>query len=191
MARPPKSHLQLVEEGKSHMTKEELEQRKSQEEALLTNVPMSEFTETKENPKSHEEFLRVKNLFRKIEKNDDIFAGSINRYAQIVAEISDYQIKREELQEDIREVKDLWKEQKQLEEEERVITMYQYLDTLGRIQGQLMSIDKLIQIKRKMLLDIEKENIMTVASALRSIPKKSIKNIEEASEEEKLFGGSL
>ena len=33
-------------------------------------------------------------------------------------------------------------------------------------------LDKQLQPKRKMLLDIEKENIMTIASALRVIPKK-------------------
>jgi hypothetical protein len=39
-----------------------------------------------------------------------------------------------------------------------------------------MSIDKMVQTKRKMLLDIEKENIMTIAAALRSIPKKEEKS---------------
>lgn len=191
MPKAPKSYLQLIEEGKSHMTKEELEFRKAQEEALLTKVPMSEFKETKDNPKAHEEFLRIKNLFRKINKNDDIFAGTINRYAQIVAEISDYALKREELQSDIQEVKEMWKVEKNLPKEEREFSKYQYLDTLGRLQGQLMSIDKLIQTKRKMLLDIEKENIMTVMAALKAIPKKPPSQVENESEEEQLFGGNL
>ena len=34
-----------------------------------------------------------------------------------------------------------------------------------------------IQAKRKMLLDIEKENIMTIASSLRSVPKKAEKKM--------------
>ena len=38
--------------------------------------------------------------------------------------------------------------------------------------SSMLSIDKQIVSKRKMLLDIEKENVMTIASALRSIPKK-------------------
>jgi hypothetical protein len=37
----------------------------------------------------------------------------------------------------------------------------------------MIALDKQIQTKRKMLLDIEKENIMTIAAALRSIPKKT------------------
>ena len=43
------------------------------------------------------------------------------------------------------------------------------------ISKQLISYDKQIQAKRKMLFDIEKENIMTIASSLRSIPKKTDK----------------
>jgi len=40
------------------------------------------------------------------------------------------------------------------------------------MMSSMLSIDKQIVSKRKMLLDIEKENVMTIASALRSIPKK-------------------
>ena len=43
------------------------------------------------------------------------------------------------------------------------------------MQKNLISLDKQIQAKRKMLMDIEKENIMTIASSLRSIPKKAEK----------------
>ena len=42
---------------------------------------------------------------------------------------------------------------------------------LAKITNAINNIDKIIQSKRKMLLDIEKENIMTIAAALRSIPK--------------------
>jgi len=40
------------------------------------------------------------------------------------------------------------------------------------MQKNLISLDRQVQAKRKMLLDMEKENIMTIASSLRSIPKK-------------------
>jgi hypothetical protein len=39
----------------------------------------------------------------------------------------------------------------------------------------MIECDRQVQAKRKMLLDIEKENIMTIAAALRSIPKKTDK----------------
>ena len=46
------------------------------------------------------------------------------------------------------------------------------------MQKNIVSLDKQIQAKRKMLLDIEKENVMTIASALRSIPKKEDKEAD-------------
>jgi predicted transcriptional regulator len=46
------------------------------------------------------------------------------------------------------------------------------ISDIGKIYGSIIALDKQIQTKRKMLLDIEKENIMTIAAALRSIPKK-------------------
>ena len=57
-----------------------------------------------------------------------------------------------------------------IDEEEMTIKEYYNLE-LG-MQKNLISLDKQVQTKRKMLLDIEKENIMTIASALRSVPKK-------------------
>ena len=47
----------------------------------------------------------------------------------------------------------------------------EFLKLQDGLAKQLISYDKQIQAKRKMLFDIEKENVMTIASALRSIPK--------------------
>ena len=38
---------------------------------------------------------------------------------------------------------------------------------------RLVDLDRQVQGKRKMLLEVEKENVMTIASALRNIPKKA------------------
>lgn len=54
---------------------------------------------------------------------------------------------------------------------------------MASLSSTIISIDKQLQSKRKMLLDIEKENIMTIASALRSIPKK----VDTESNKEKLL----
>jgi hypothetical protein len=48
----------------------------------------------------------------------------------------------------------------------------EYLDYKEKLQNRVMTCDKKIMEKRKMILDISKENIMTIQSALRSIPKK-------------------
>ena len=62
---------------------------------------------------------------------------------------------------------------KMIDEEE--MTMKEYYNLELGMQKNLVSLDKQVQAKRKMLLDIEKENIMTIASALRSVPKKTEK----------------
>ena len=51
-------------------------------------------------------------------------------------------------------------------------TIKEYYSLMNSMQKNIIDIDKQIQSKRKMMLDIEKENIMTIASQLRNIPKK-------------------
>ena len=53
--------------------------------------------------------------------------------------------------------------------DEEEMTMKEYYNLELGMQKNLVSLDKQVQAKRKMLLDIEKENIMTIASALRSV----------------------
>ena len=50
-----------------------------------------------------------------------------------------------------------------------------YYKTVAEMQKSLLNLDKQVQTKRKMLMDIEKENVMTIAASLRSIPKKTEK----------------
>lgn len=171
MARPPKSYLQLVSEKKSHRTKDELKQRKCQEEALLTKVKIKEFKSTKENESAHKEFNRIKKLFEKIDKNDDLFAGVLNRYCMLKAECEDFEIKRETFYKNLDDLEKEWEHQSELPKEEKEMTAFEYFKLKGQYQGQVVALDKQIQNKRKMMLEIEKENIMTISSALRSIPK--------------------
>ena len=51
-------------------------------------------------------------------------------------------------------------------------------NNITKLAGQMNACDKLLQQKRKMLFDIEKENIMTIAAALRTIPKNTEKKKE-------------
>ena len=46
-----------------------------------------------------------------------------------------------------------------------------YFRLSAQLQGQVVALDKQVQTKRRMLLDIEKECVMTISSALRAIPK--------------------
>ncbi len=95
----------------------------------------------------------------------------INRYCQLYAECKDFEEKREAIYKQLLDLQENY--QKMIDEEEMTIKEYYNLE-LG-MQKNLISLDKQVQTKRKMLLDIEKENIMTIASALRSVPKKTEK----------------
>ena len=191
MGRPPKSYLQLVNEKKSHRTKSELEQRRCQEEALLTKVKIKEFKSTKENEIAHKEFIRITKLFKKIDKNDDLFAGVLNRYCMLKAECEDFEKKRELFYKNFDDLEAEWERQCELPKKEKTMTPLEYFKLKGQYQGQIVALDKQVQNKRKMLLDIEKENLMTMASALRSIPKRTNTNGDDESEEDQLFSGKL
>ncbi|MDD4883577.1 hypothetical protein, partial [Sulfuricurvum sp.] len=48
----------------------------------------------------------------------------------------------------------------------------EYYRLLAKLSQSIINCDKQLMAKRKMLLDIDKENVLTIQSALRSIPKK-------------------
>ena len=160
--RPPKPFTVLTSEKKSHRTKAELAQRKNEEQALLTGQKLKETKEVKENPVAHKEFRRVLKLLEAIQKNDAIYEQSINRYCLLVAECAEINEKRTEM----------WNNAKVLEEHQSEFEdIKEYFDLLISFQKNALALDKQLQAKRNMLLSLEKENAMTIASALRSIPK--------------------
>jgi predicted nuclease with TOPRIM domain len=168
MSRPPKPYLVLQNEKKSNRTKAELKQRKEAEEALLTGVALKERQEVKDNPVAHKEFLRINNLLKKIKKNDDIYGPIINRYCILLAECVDFEEKREKTYSQILKLEEKFEK---IEDNLEYQEIKDFTKTISDLYKTLMSFDKQIQTKRRMLFDIEKENIMTISAALRSIPK--------------------
>lgn len=166
MPTPPKPFTVLKSEKKSHRTKKELKLREKGEAALATGVALKERPEVKSNPVAHKEFMRINKLLKSIEKNDAIYEPIINRYCILQAECKDFEGKRESFYNDLEEL---------INDKETFITnddLTTYYKMKSDIQKNIINLDKQVQAKRKMLLDIEKENIMTIAAALRSIPKK-------------------
>ena len=47
----------------------------------------------------------------------------------------------------------------------------EYFSLQAKLTAQYLAADKQLSPKRKMMFDIEKENLMTIAGALRTIPK--------------------
>jgi hypothetical protein len=170
---PPKPFSVLSSEKKSHRTKSELRQREQAEKALATGENLKEKPEVKKNPIAHKEFLRLNRLLKTIEKNDAIYETIINRYCVLYAECFDLEAKRDETYMLMLELKNTFYELvDDMAPAEKAMNLIEFTKNMSRMTASMINIDKLIQQKRKMLLDIEKENIMTIASALRSIPKK-------------------
>ena len=100
-----------------------------------------------------------------IDKSDALYENVINRYAMLYAECYEFEEKRERF----------YNELNKLDEDYALdpdgMTIKEYYDTVSNIQKNILDLDKQLQNKRKMMLDIEKENIMTIASQLRTIPK--------------------
>ncbi len=166
MGRPPKPYAVIVNEGKSHRTKAELEARRNGEAAFATGESLREKPETKDNMTAHKEFLRLKKLYTNIGKWDAIYENIINRYCMLYAECREFEEKRE------RFCKDLWEMEADKDAgkfNEEISTYYRLKNMM---QKNIIDLDKQVQAKRKMLMDIEKESIMTIASSLRNVPKK-------------------
>lgn len=168
MPTPPKPASIIKMEGKSHRTKAEIRQREAGEKALLTGEKLKESKEVKENKVAHAAFLRLKKLYETIGKNDGLYENIINRYCILLAECKDFEEKRELFCSQLKELQD--NKLVLLASEE--MTNHQYYSLEIKMQNSILGLDKQVQAKRKMLLDIEKESIMTIASALRTVPKK-------------------
>lgn len=173
MPTPTKPFTVLTSEKKSHRTKQELLLRKAGEDALITGKALAERPEVKSNKVAHKEFLRISKLLENIKKNDAIYEPVINRYCILQAECKDLVDRREETYSLVTMLKDEFKKSiNDCNPADRAELIMKFTKTINELTYATIDLDKQIQQKRKMLLDIEKENVMTIASALRSIPKK-------------------
>jgi len=174
MGRPAKTEKIIELEGRSHRTKAELEHRKKAETALLSKTAFREKPEVKENPIAHKEFLRLKKLFISIEKNDGLYENAVNRYCMLFAECHDFEKKRETMYDGVVGLEVSWANGELKDSE--------YYKLRTNMQGQMIALDRQLMQKRSMMLAIEKENVMTIAAALRSIPKKPKEEQEKPSD---------
>lgn len=137
---------------KGHRTKKEKEMREKAEKELASGSAWGEWESVKNNTDAHKEFLRLKKLFKKIKKDDALHEGPINRYCLMHSECIQLASFQSMLYRAIEKSDDLDKQMDYFKE--------------------LITADKKLMDKRAAMLAIEKENLMTIASVLRSIPKK-------------------
>ena len=163
MPTPPKPVRVLRSEGKSHRTKAELEAREAAEESTRSGRKMSEQKAVRENPVAHRVYLKVRRMLEDIERDDKLHEAIVNRYCLITAECEDAQKDRALIERRCQHLEEA------LEAGE--ITAEEYIRAHQKAVDQKNAVDRALQVKRKMLLDIEKECLMTIAAALRAIPK--------------------
>lgn len=176
MARPSKP-INLIDKKKTHLTKEQRNLREKAEADSLSGIPMSETATVKKDKIAHKEFLRLKKLLGGIGKDDALYETVINRYCELLSECENLKIQRlntEELVQEIRkEIKDFAKTE--LDPEMKAATLIELTKAIVSMQKTTNKIDSLLNQKRTMLFGIEKENIFTIASALRTVPKQAEK----------------
>ena len=154
----PRKPLQLMTK---HMANDDKEYRAEAEESLLTGEVWKEYPEVKSNAMAHKFFKRLTDLYSRIEKNDAMTEPIINRYCMMQAECYDFEAKREKFNSNL----DALMDDDELDRE----TKYKLE---AQMQQSIISVDKQIMSKRKMLLDIEREMLLTLKAQLASIPKK-------------------
>lgn len=153
----PRKPVQLM---KKHMDKETKEYRAEAEESLLSGECWREYPEVKNNSTAHRFFKRITDLYSRIEKNDALTEPIINRYCTIQAECYDFEAKRSQFSANLDSLVD----NDTLEDKDK-------FKLEAEMQKSILGVDSAIQAKRKMLLDIERETLMTLKAQLASIPK--------------------
>lgn len=165
----PTKPLSLV---KGHRTKAEKKVRAKAENNLITGFSLKEWSDVKADEIAHKEFLRLKKILKTIDKDDGLHEGVINRYCLLHSECKKFEDLKKSCNGDALEL--------YVSRQNGEMDLLTYLNQRDKIQNRFLTLDKKIMEKRKMMLDIEKENIMTIQSALRSIPKKEQPKQESA-----------
>lgn len=162
-----------VSAAAGHRTKAEITARTQAEQDMLSGKRAFERDTVKNDPTAHAEYRRVTGLMKAIGKDDALYSAIVNRYCELFAEVQRY---REEI---IRRRVLMDKLQRQFDESdpdsEDIVAFAKAYDSMA---GKVDKMDGIIMQKRKMMLDIEKENGMTVAAALRAVPKNNAKKEE-------------
>ena len=164
MARPAKAATVVKLEKKSHRTKKELATRERVEKALLTGKMMVETADVRSDKVAHLEFLRLKPLLKAIDKFDEIYGAPVRRYCLNKSKLNNVEIDIAKTKCEIEELRENKADfSKNMPEYYRLITKME--DIIAKKEGIAKSI-------RAEMNDFEKQNCMTIRSALAAIPKK-------------------
>lgn len=164
MARAKKPAKLIALEGRNHMTKAELEHREEQEKKTMTGEKMVAWPEVWNDPLARKEFNRLRKLLRIIEKDDALYESIMNRYALLHSECAQNE----------KHITRILGEQEKLAESwnSGEIDADDYFKHQAQLERNLQTWDSKLMEKRRMMLQIEKENVMTILASTRTIPQK-------------------
>ena len=164
MARPPKASKVIKLEKKSHRTKKELATRERNEKALLTGKMMIETADVRNDRTAHLEFLRLKPLLKAIDKFDEIYGAPVRRYCLNKSKLNEIECDIEKIKNEIEDIRNNKNDfEKNMPEYYRIITKWEEI---------LAKKESIAKSFRAEMIDFEKQNCMTIRSALSAIPKK-------------------
>ena len=175
MARPAKPAAVIKSEGRSHRTKAEIKAREEAEAELDSGKKLAKRAEVKNDPIASKEFARVKKLMVKLKKDDDRFTAVLNRYCMLYSEECRYMKILHKLEDLIMKIIEDYEAMEFSSIREKNKQTKELVENLKQLLKDLTGKDGILMQKRKMMLDIEKENVMTVSSSLRAIPKNAEK----------------
>lgn len=156
----PSIPLHLV---KGHINKVDREARIKGEKALVTGVEMHLWSETKLNKVAAKHYTRLKELFGKIGKDDALVENTLNRYCMLLAEESEFEAENMRLH----------RLSETLDDKQGEMEFTDYITHAINITKAIQANAKQMLSVRRLLLAIERENLMTIAAQMRSIPKKA------------------
>lgn len=165
MARPSKSASVIkLEKNKDRRTKKEIASREKAEKALLTGKMMIETAEVRNDRVAHLEFLRLKPLLKAIDKFDEIYGAPVRRYCMNKSKLNSIDTDIEKIEGEIELLKE--------NESDFSKNKPEYFRLLCKLEETIAKKEGIAQKYRAEMIDFEKQNCMTIRSALSAIPKK-------------------
>lgn len=143
--------LHLVE-GKKHLTKREIAERKKQESSLKSNTTFRPNEKVKNNPVALKMFKKLKKLYAKIDYVEGLDENIINRYCLLTAESSALETLLTKMNEDVENCEE-------------------YTDRIS-LYKSIAGIERDLNQNRNMLLKIEDRLFLNPTSRVKNVPKK-------------------
>ena len=150
--RPSKPVDLIVLEGRTHLTKKQIEDRRKKEESLKSDSPYQPNKKVKSNPVALEMFYKLQKLYRNIDYVDGLDENIINRYCLLTAEVDGMEQLLQRMESDI----------DKCGSSGEMVTMYK---SISGMEGNLNR-------SRDMLLKMEDRMFLNPTARVKNVPKK-------------------